>query len=180
MTTPKTMQQILDDLTAQCAWETVRATRLLGQVWADVAGPTVARNTRLIKVQHGTIHLAVTTGTWSQQLQFIKPDLVELLNGRLSPALTIVDIRTRVSIKAFAPKTREWSHRGERGYYVRRGHGYSSGEADLGHALEVARDRYREAVKDWLESGYHRCAVCHSPTLDEYTVCSICERSQRF
>jgi hypothetical protein len=175
MTTPKTMQQILDDLTAQYAWETARSMRLLGQVWADLAGPTVARNTRVIKVQQGTIHLAVTTGTWSQELQFMKPDLISRLNSRLSPALTIVDIRTRVSIKAFAPKVRERTHHGERGYYAR--HGYRSDVTDLGHALEVARDRYREAVKDWLESGYHRCSVCHSPTLIEYTVCSICEKS---
>ncbi len=175
MTNPKTIQQVLDDLTAQYAWETARATRLLGQVWADLAGPTVARNTRVIKVQHGIIHLAVTTGIWSQELQFMKPDLICRLNSRLSPALTIGDIRTRVSIKAFAPKIRERPHRGERGYYAP--HGYRSDATDLGHALEVARDRYREAVKDWLETGYHRCSVCQSPTLVDYPVCSICERS---
>ncbi len=171
--TPKTIQEILNDLTQHYPWETAHATGLLGQVWADIAGSTIARNARLIKVQQGTVHLAVTTGIWSQELQFMKPDLIRRLNERLAPAMTIIDIRTRVSIKAFstAPQVRHIN--GERGFRMRREK--NSEDQDLGRALEVARDRYREAVKEWLESGYHRCQICQSPTLIDYPICGVCE-----
>lgn len=172
MKTPKPIHEILDDLTQQYPWETARATGLLGQVWADIAGPTIARNTRLIKVQQGTVLLAVTTGIWSQELQFMKPDLIRRLNDQLSPAMTIIDVRTRVSIKAFSSPPKERLRGRERGFYVRRSH--SSGDQDLGQALEAARDRYREALREWLESDYHRCKICQSPTLLDYSMCGVC------
>ncbi len=173
----KPIQAILEDMLQHYPWETAHATRLMGQVWADTAGPTIARNSRLVKVQQGTLHLAVTTGMWSQELQFMKPDLIRRLNDRLAPALTITDIRMRVSIRAFTPAPKERQHVGERGFYL---HESTAGERDLGRALEKARDRYREAVKEWLESGYHPCHICHSPTLVEYPICGVCEGRENF
>ena len=66
------------------------------QEWEAVAGPTVARNTRPIKLKHGVLTVAVRSGVWMQELSLLKPLLLKKLQVLIKDD-SVKDLRLTLS-----------------------------------------------------------------------------------
>ena len=67
----------------------------LWQQWKDVVGPAIAENTRPEAIKGKLLLVNVSSAPWMQQLQFLKPELIEKLNETLEKDV-VGDIRFKV------------------------------------------------------------------------------------
>ena len=67
----------------------------LWQQWEDVVGPTIAQNTRPEAIKGKLLLVNVSSAPWMQQLQFLKPELIEKLNETLGKEV-VGDIRFKI------------------------------------------------------------------------------------
>ena len=61
-------------------------------IWPDVVGKNVSKNTEPVSVEHGTMTVKTETPAWRQELQFQKKQIIETLNKKLNKKV-IKDIR---------------------------------------------------------------------------------------
>ena len=62
------------------------------QVWAQVVGEKVAAHTQAYSISDGELLVLVDAHTWSQELTFLKPDILRRLNETLGSGI-VKDIR---------------------------------------------------------------------------------------
>ncbi|HKL48019.1 MAG TPA: DUF721 domain-containing protein [Desulfuromonadales bacterium] len=55
-------------------------------VWEKAVGPQIAKNARPLRIRDGVLELRVAHPVWMQQLQLMKPQLLQKLNERLEGA----------------------------------------------------------------------------------------------
>ena len=55
--------------------------------WPDAVGPRVARRTRAVSFQEGTLRVEVEGSSWRYELGFLKRDLLRQLNQQLGSPL---------------------------------------------------------------------------------------------
>ena len=67
----------------------------LWQHWKDIVGPAVAENARPEAIRGKSLLVNVSSAPWMQQLQFLKPELIEKLNDTLGKEI-VGDIRFRI------------------------------------------------------------------------------------
>ncbi len=67
----------------------------LWQQWKDVVGPAIAENTRPEAIKGKLLLVNVSSAPWMQQLQFLKPELIEKLNETLEKDV-VGDIRFKI------------------------------------------------------------------------------------
>jgi predicted nucleic acid-binding Zn ribbon protein len=67
----------------------------LWQYWKDIVGPAVAENARPEAIKGKSLLVNVSSAPWMQQLQFLKPELIEKLNDTLGKEI-VGDIRFRI------------------------------------------------------------------------------------
>jgi len=67
----------------------------LWQQWEDMVGPTIAENTRPEAIKGKLLLVNVSSAPWMQQLQFLKPELIEKLNETLGKKV-VGDIRFKI------------------------------------------------------------------------------------
>ena len=72
--------------------ETRLQERRVVEGWAELTGPDIARFSRALRVQRGILYLKVESSAWSQELHFLKPQIIERVNERFGEGL-ISDIR---------------------------------------------------------------------------------------
>jgi len=83
--------------------QAIRASRIdvdldahrLWQKWEDVVGPAIGENTRPEAIKGKFLIVNVSSAPWMQQLQFLKPELIEKLNQALGKEL-VGDIRFKI------------------------------------------------------------------------------------
>lgn len=51
--------------------------------WEKTVGPQIFQQTRPEKIRNKTLYLKVSSSAWMQQLQFMKPELIEKVNAAL-------------------------------------------------------------------------------------------------
>ncbi len=61
-------------------------------IWSDVVGATVSKNSTPEKVEHGVIIVKVSTPTWRQELYFQKKEIIDKINAKIGKKV-IRDIR---------------------------------------------------------------------------------------
>ena len=61
-------------------------------IWDDIVGKTVAKNTEPDRVEHGVIIVKVSSPTWRQELYFQKEEIIKKLNNSIGKK-AIRDIR---------------------------------------------------------------------------------------
>ncbi len=61
-------------------------------IWDDIVGKTVAKNTEPDRVEHGVIIVKVSSPTWRQELYFQKKEIIKKLNNSIGKK-AIKDIR---------------------------------------------------------------------------------------
>ena len=62
------------------------------EVWADVVGEKVAKNTEAKSIEHGTLTVETKNSVWRQELLFQKKEIIKKLNRKLKKNI-IKDIR---------------------------------------------------------------------------------------
>ncbi len=67
----------------------------LWQQWDHVVGTTIAQNTRPEAIKGKLLLVNVSSAPWMQQLQFLKPELIEKLNETLGKEV-VGDIRFKI------------------------------------------------------------------------------------
>jgi predicted nucleic acid-binding Zn ribbon protein len=67
----------------------------LWQHWDEVVGAAIAQNTRPEAIKGKLLLVNVSSAPWMQQLQFLKPELIEKLNQTLGKGL-VEDIRFQI------------------------------------------------------------------------------------
>ena len=67
----------------------------LWQQWKDVVGPAIAENTRPEAIKGKLLLVHVSSAPWMQQLQFLKPVLIEKLNETIGKEV-VGDIRFKI------------------------------------------------------------------------------------
>ncbi len=72
----------------------LRSYSILG-AWDEIVGATVAANSQPRSIRNRILFIEVTHSTWMQQLQFLKPTLLEKVNAFLGKPL-IQDIRFKL------------------------------------------------------------------------------------
>ena len=53
------------------------------KIWDDVVGAAIAQRAQPLRVRNGILFVAVATHAWLQELQYMKDEIRERLNGRL-------------------------------------------------------------------------------------------------
>ena len=67
--------------------------------WGEVVGPDIAKNTEPVKFQKDVLVIKVRNSAWTQELQYLKPELLENIR-RSFPETKIRDLLFKVgSIK---------------------------------------------------------------------------------
>ena len=61
-------------------------------IWNDIVGKTVAKNTEPDRVEHGVIIVKVSSPTWRQELYFQKKEIIQKINNTIGKNV-IRDIR---------------------------------------------------------------------------------------
>ena len=83
--------------------------------WKEIVGESVALHAQPRSIHNRILFINVSHSTWIQQLQFLKPTLIEKINAYLGEAL-IEDIRFRLGkISPIIPapsKTPDWRRQG--------------------------------------------------------------------
>jgi len=67
----------------------------LWQQWKDLVGPAIAENTRPEAIKGKLLLVHVSSAPWMQQLQFLKPELIEKLNETIGKEV-VGDIRFKI------------------------------------------------------------------------------------
>jgi predicted nucleic acid-binding Zn ribbon protein len=69
-------------------------------VWAEVAGPAVAREAQPVAERDGQVTVACESAPWAQELELLAPDLTKRLNARLGTGREVSGLRFRTRSRA--------------------------------------------------------------------------------
>lgn len=61
-------------------------------IWNEIVGTTVAKNTKPDRVEHGVMVVKVSSPTWRQELYFQKKEIIQKINNTIGKNV-IRDIR---------------------------------------------------------------------------------------
>ncbi len=107
MARPKSLSSILDDTLRSLGVQGPMKTYSIWASWSEIVGDSVASNAQPSAVRNQILFLEVSHPTWIQQLQFLKPTLLEKVNTFLGESL-VRDIRFRLGkIEPASPPSRE-------------------------------------------------------------------------
>ena len=165
------LRHILDSLVEKYSWEPAKLLWKVETNWPFIAGDFVANHTRIIAYRPKILTLAVTSSPWSQDLQYLLPNLKNNINEFLNMTF-VKEIKTRVWVPAFR---RPILGKGEVSVRIGR---IKPKTNDLNLLIDRVEVNYHEAVTKWLQEGYQPCEKCGSPTLEPYRFCSVCEKNQ--
>jgi predicted nucleic acid-binding Zn ribbon protein len=115
MKKPQSIRSILEDtLKALEINVPVKTYSILG-AWNEIVGESVSEHSQPRSIRNRILFVDVSHSTWMQQLQFLKPTLLEKVNGFLGEAL-IQDIRFRLGkiSRTIAPPAKTHSLEHER------------------------------------------------------------------
>ncbi len=102
MPKPKSLHSVLDDALASLGLQGPMKSYSIWGSWKKIVGDSIASNAQPFAVRNQILFLEVSHPTWIQQLQFLKPTLLEKVNSFLGEPL-VRDIRFRLG-KIRAPR----------------------------------------------------------------------------
>jgi len=88
----QSIQQVLDTYLRKSGLAKGIAQQQALNLWPEVVGSSIARNTKPEKVEHGVLYIKTKSSTWRQELQLRKRDIIEQLNAAVEHS-AIKDIR---------------------------------------------------------------------------------------
>lgn len=82
-TYPKHIADIIDDAMERAGLTDTLNEQRASSVWIDVVGPAINRYTSRRYVDHGVMHVYITSAPLKNELSFVKTSLIEALNKRV-------------------------------------------------------------------------------------------------
>lgn len=82
-TYPKHIAAIIDSAIAQAGLTDTMNEQRAASLWADVVGPTINRYTLKRFVEHGTLHVFITSAPLKNELSFVKTKIIERINAAI-------------------------------------------------------------------------------------------------
>lgn len=76
----ESLEGLIQGLENQASWQTQRQFRQVLQHWPKAVGYAVARKTRPINIQRGTLYVATATAAWAQTLAYERLHILSKLN----------------------------------------------------------------------------------------------------
>lgn len=95
MARPKLLRSILEDTLRSLGVKTTMKGYSLWGAWREIVGDSIASNAQPSLIRNRILFIEVSHPTWIQQLQFLKPTLLEKINHFLKEPF-IQDIRFRL------------------------------------------------------------------------------------
>ena len=95
MARPKLLRSILEDTLKSLGVKTTMKGYSLWGAWRGIVGDSIASNAQPSAIRNRILFIEVSHPTWIQQLQFLKPTLLEKINRFLGEPF-IHDIRFRL------------------------------------------------------------------------------------
>lgn len=84
------LESLIKGLDNQESWQTQRQFRQVLQQWPKTVGFAVARHTRPVSIQQGTLYVATSTAAWAQTLLYERFNILRKLNrGQRQPLKNI-------------------------------------------------------------------------------------------
>lgn len=91
---PAVAGSVLDSLTRTMGIHDRLGSYRVWQVWAEVVGPQTAQHAQPLRLRQGVLEVRVDHPVWMQQLQLLKPRILEQLNRAIAPSV-LDDIHLR-------------------------------------------------------------------------------------
>ena len=104
MAKPRPLRSVLEETLKSLGVKNTMKGYSLWAAWREIVGVSVASNAQPSAIRNRILFLEVSHPTWVQQLQFLKPTLLEKINGYLKEDY-IHDIRFRVGKLTSTPSS---------------------------------------------------------------------------
>ncbi|WP_346293457.1 DUF721 domain-containing protein [Sphaerothrix gracilis] len=180
----QSLDQLVNQLQRQKNWRVQQQFRRLTEVWPDIVGVAVARQTRPVGItRYQVLRVATATPAWSQTLIFERHRILQKLNQQL--ALKLTDIRFSVAqwhtdqkLEAIAPAAQA----------LQQHPSFIKTNIDPSHVPNAASQEPTAAFERWagLRQQQTRhcplCPQCQCPTppgeLERWSACALCAAKQ--
>ncbi|MGB3293287.1 MAG: DUF721 domain-containing protein [Phormidesmis sp.] len=164
---------LIKGLESQESWQAQRQFRQVLQQWPKAVGFAVARHTRPVSVQQGTLYVAASTAAWAQTLLYERFNILRKLNRH-----------QRQPLKNIRFSTAQWAQSASA---QKPSIAMSQHPSYLGHIPTLpltaaqtpaeAFQRWASAVRE-MQTTQALCPQCrcHCPQgeIDRWRVCSLC------
>jgi len=74
---------IVNDILDARGWRGKVLERMAVELWPEVVGENIAKNTMALRYRNGTLHVRARSPQWTQELHFHQARIIARLNGRL-------------------------------------------------------------------------------------------------
>ena len=91
---PVAVKEVLLGLMKPLDWELLWQRSIIRQVWEKIVPREMLAHTRLLEVRRRELWVEVSAPTWAQEVQFLKPAILEELQKSLGPEI-IRDVKIR-------------------------------------------------------------------------------------
>ncbi len=95
LTRPLALKDVLQDFLSPGDLDGLELRQRIRQVWERAAPAPIREHARLVDLRRRELWVEVPDGAWGQELQFLKPKILEELARVLGPGL-VRDLRIRV------------------------------------------------------------------------------------
>lgn len=92
---PVAVKEVLKELLKPADREALEQRRRVRRVWEAVLPPSLLPHTRLVELRRRELWVEVSSSSWGQELQFIKPMILQELEMALGPGV-VRDLRVRL------------------------------------------------------------------------------------
>jgi predicted nucleic acid-binding Zn ribbon protein len=98
MDRPASVKELLQRFLKPGDWQSLEQRRLIREVWEKVVPRSLLAHTRLMDVRRRELWVEVSASPWVQELQFLKPKILQELDRILGPGV-IREVRFSVGAR---------------------------------------------------------------------------------
>lgn len=146
------------------------------ELWPQIVGDKIARQTRPVKLSRGILQVAVASPVWAQQLRFQRSMFLRALNAQLTTPLQ--DLRFAPGLWHRRESALEPNPSFELSEHPSVWGAASASDKSLAATPQMAFERLAKTLAD-RTAGLPRCPVCECPTpakeLERWSVCALCQ-----
>ncbi len=84
---PVPVKEVLESLLRPGDWQALEQRRRIREVWERVLPPALLSHTRLAAVRRRELWVEVSASPWIQELQFLKPRILQEFDQSLGPGV---------------------------------------------------------------------------------------------
>lgn len=158
-------------------WHHARWLMVIESLWREIVGESIFQHTAILTLTtNGALIVAVPSSVWSQELLYHKPTILEGIHSR-APNIPIHELRTQVRAQ-WAYHSPAQTSAVYSPYFETTQRAVVS-SVNLPELLLRVQENYEMAAQAWLSEGFQPCQRCQAPTLKGYSLCIVCELSDR-